>query len=218
MSSLPTDGIVFPRAETEVLPESSVGLSEVRHRFPGGEYLFPPLTTTLVSGSSYALTGPSGSGKSTLLSIIAGWYEPTEGSISRTKVEKIRWVFQNPHGVARRTAIDHVVLPLLGTGMGRADAEVIAGDTLARFGLTEVAKRAFAELSGGEAQRLMLARALVQAPDLLLVDEPTAQLDTTTAASVNQVLSGVAERGSIVVVATHDRETRDVCDARIDLE
>jgi len=200
-----------------VYAEAAVELHEVRHRFASGEYLFPALTTTLLAGTSYALTGPSGSGKSTLLSLIAGWYEPTEGSVRRSGVEKVRWVFQNPHGVARRTAIDHVVLPLLGAGMRRSDAELAAAEALARFGLSGAAGRCFADLSGGEAQRLMLARALVQAPDLLLVDEPTAQLDTTTAASVNRVLAGVAARGSIVVVATHDRDTREACDVRIEL-
>jgi ABC-type lipoprotein export system ATPase subunit len=126
-------------------------------------------------------------------------------------------VLQNPHGVARRTALDHVVLPLLARGLARRDAEARAAEILDRFALAAVADRQFRALSGGEAQRLMLARAVATAADLLLVDEPTAQLDLTTAATVNAVLAGIAQDDAIVVVATHDPHTRDACTRVLDL-
>ena len=85
------------------------------------------------------------------------------------------------------------------------------------FELEYAADRRFSELSGGEAQRLMLARAVCSHPDVLLVDEPTAQLDTRTAASVSEVLGNLAGQGMIVVVATHDPRARDACDRIIDL-
>ena len=85
------------------------------------------------------------------------------------------------------------------------------------FDLEYAADRRFSELSGGEAQRLMLARAVCSHPDVLLVDEPTAQLDTRTAASVSEVLGNLAGQGMIVVVATHDPRARDACDRIIDL-
>ncbi|WP_454158249.1 ATP-binding cassette domain-containing protein [Microbacterium lacticum] len=118
-------------------------------------------------------------------------------------------------GVPRRTALDHVVFPLLCRGMNRRDA---ADDIIGVFALSAVRDRQFRMLSGGEAQRLMLARAVAAAPDLLLVDEPTAQLDHRTAADVNDTLGGVARSGAIVVIATHDPGTRAACTPVIDLE
>lgn len=191
--------------------------SGLGHAFPGTGLLFTGLDLEVVPGEVVALVGPSGSGKSTLLSIVAGWERPTQGQVDRVGVGTTGWVFQNPHGVARRAALDHVVLPLLARGMRRPDAEDLAAEIMARFNLTPVADRPFRALSGGEAQRLMLARAVALAPDLLLVDEPTAQLDLRTAATVNEVLAGIAQDDSIVVVATHDPHTRDACTRVIDL-
>lgn len=85
------------------------------------------------------------------------------------------------------------------------------------FDLEYAADRRFSDLSGGEAQRLMLARAVCSKPDMLLVDEPTAQLDTRTAHSVSHVLNNLSGRGMIVLVATHDPDTRDACDRVLDL-
>ncbi|MCL2736761.1 MAG: ATP-binding cassette domain-containing protein [Propionibacteriaceae bacterium] len=196
---------------------TSVVARGLAHEFPGTRRLFENLDLTLRPGEVVAVVGPSGSGKSTLLSILAGWVEPVEGSVERTGIDHTGWVLQNPHGVPGRTALDHVVLPLLARGRTRRDAEVEAIDLLDRFDLADVADRPFRALSGGEAQRLMLARAVATANDLLLVDEPTAQLDMATAATVNQVLLGVAQADAIVVVATHDPHTRDACTRVIDL-
>jgi len=187
------------------------------HEFPGTRRLFSNLELSLVPGEVVAVVGPSGSGKSTLLSILAGWVKPVEGTVTWSGVESTGWVFQNPHGVPRRTALDHVVLPLLAHGLRRRDAEREAYQIMGRFGLIEVANRAFRSLSGGEAQRLMLARAVGSSYDLLLVDEPTAQLDMATAATVDAVLANIAQDDVIVVVATHDPRTRDACTRVIDL-
>ncbi|WP_448061125.1 ABC transporter ATP-binding protein [Cellulomonas hominis] len=187
------------------------------HEFPGTGRLFAGLDLDLHPGEVVALVGPSGSGKSTLLSIVAGWVAPAEGTVERIGVEHTGWVLQNPHGVPRRSALDHVVLPLLARGLRRAEAEDHALAILDRFALVDVAARPFRALSGGEAQRLMLARAVATACDLLLVDEPTAQLDLGTAASVNAVLAGIAQEDAIVVVATHDPHTRDACTRVVDL-
>ncbi|WP_435298834.1 ABC transporter ATP-binding protein [Timonella sp. A28] len=197
--------------------EHALHLREVGHAFPGHAHLFTHLTDTMKPGEVVALVGPSGSGKSTLLSLIAGWVAPSQGAIERAEINHVGWVFQNPHGVARRFAIDHVVLPLLAQGHTRTKAEEKAHAIMDRFNLDHVAYREFKALSGGEAQRLMLARAVALAPDLLLVDEPTAQLDLATATTVNNVLAGIAQDNSIVVVATHDQHTRDACTRVIDL-
>jgi ABC-type lipoprotein export system ATPase subunit len=201
---------------------TAVNTKEVRgsrlgHRFPGTAPLFTGLDFTMSPGQIVGLCGPSGSGKSTLLSILAGWVKPTEGTVDMIGVRRTGWVFQNPYGVPGRTALDLVCLPLLARGQTRAAAERRAHEVLASFRLERAAGQPFRELSGGEAQRLMLARAVCAAPDLLLVDEPTAQLDVTTAATVNETLGAIAQDGTIVVIATHDPHTRDACTHVIDL-
>jgi ABC-type lipoprotein export system ATPase subunit len=143
--------------------------------------------------------------------------KPTEGQIDRAAVNRVGWVFQNPHGVARRTAVDHVALPFLARGASTDSADSSAQELLKRFGLAEVAQRKFQSLSGGEAQRLMLARGIAASPNLLLIDEPTAQLDPQTAGSVNEAIAECATAEVIVVVATHDPRTRDSCTHVLDL-
>lgn len=198
--------------------EPSVTLQQVGHRFGQRVMLFHDVNVTLQAGHVYALVGPSGSGKSTMLSILAGWTTPTEGEVLRHGVWRVNWVFQNPCGVARRTAIDHVMLPYLAQGVTVECAERRARALLAEFGLERLADRQYRELSGGEAQRLMLARGVACNADLLLVDEPTAQLDIHTADTVNARLGALTRRGTIVVVATHDHRTRDAATDVIDLE
>lgn len=194
-----------------------LGLAGVGHRFPGCPPLFEDLTADLAPGHVYALTGPSGSGKSTLLGIIAGWIPPTSGSIAREGITGIQWVFQSPHGVAGRTALDHVSLPLLARGLSRADADTAAHTLLQDMGIAHLASGAFRHLSGGEGQRLMIARALATNPDLLLLDEPTAALDHRTAQEVVDVVAALAQRDCIVVIATHDPRVQERCTDRLSL-
>lgn len=195
-----------------------VELRNVGHRFACGRWLFRGLTTTLSAGRIYALVGPSGSGKSTLLSLLAGWTRPAEGEVHAGPAMRVSWVFQNPLGVPRRTVVDHVALPLLARGLTPRDAEEEALLLLETFGLSSVAGQPFHSLSGGEGQRLMLARGVATSPDLLLIDEPTAQLDTLTSREVNRAISALSGPGTIVVVATHDDGTRESCTDVIDLQ
>lgn len=196
---------------------STIRMINVGHHFDGQPWLFRGVDFDFTPGRSYALTGPSGSGKSTLLSLLAGWDRPKEGEIIRGPALSAKWVFQNPFGIRSRMARDHVVLPLMAQNRSRNAAEVLADEFLDSVGLGAVASRRFSELSGGEAQRLMLARGLASAPDLLLVDEPTAQLDSRTAQTVNEALASVKKSMTVVVVATHDERTRDACDQSLDL-
>jgi putative ABC transport system ATP-binding protein len=195
----------------------SVSAHELSHSFPGTGVLFTGLSFELHAGDLVAVTGPSGSGKSTLLSLLAKWEKPVAGSVEWSGIESVGWVFQNPHGTPGRSALDHVVLPLLAKGKTRTAAEVEARAIMARFALLSVADRPFSALSGGEAQRLMLARAVAKTPSLLLVDEPTAQLDRSAAHTVNSVLGELALADAIVVVATHDADTRAACPIEYDL-
>ena len=194
-----------------------VALESVGHRFGNAPWLFRNLTYEFRPGNVYALTGPSGSGKSTLLSLLARLVKPSEGDLEFDGIGRICWVFQNPFGSPRRSVLDHVTLPLLAAGESVHMAEAQGYAMLARFALEDLARRPFKDLSGGEAQRLMLARGLASRPSLLLIDEPTAQLDRHTAAQVNSVISATAAPHTIVIVATHDLHTRDECTAHLDL-
>jgi lipoprotein-releasing system ATP-binding protein len=189
----------------------------VGHQFAGTPMLFSGVTARFDLGRVYAVTGPSGSGKSTFLGLLAGWISPTQGRVVRELAGPSSWVFQNPHGVGSRTALDHVCLPLLARGARRVDAERDAMALLSDLGLEHKARTLFQQLSGGEAQRLMLARALAAAPEVLLVDEPTAQLDAVTALEVIGVLQALGGRGCAVVIATHDSRAAQACDDTVDL-
>ncbi|MDR2930213.1 MAG: ATP-binding cassette domain-containing protein [Propionibacteriaceae bacterium] len=190
---------------------------DLGHEFVAGHRLFDHRSFILRTNALYAVTGPSGSGKSTLLSILAGWLTPTLGRVIRRGVDPVRWVFQNPHGVPRRSTLDHVAVGFIAQGYRRAEADRAARDLLERFSLGQAADSPFAALSGGEAQRVMLARGLASNPGLLLVDEPTAQLDRSAADEVNRTLVSLIGSNIIVVVATHDLQTRQACTHVIDL-
>jgi len=182
------------------------------HRFPGQPPLFADLSFDLRPGVLYGLVGPSGSGKSTLLSILSGGLRPSNGNIEAIGVDRIGWIMQNPVGAPRRTAIDQVAVPLLARGLLRREAEPQARDLLDRFGLAHVAAREFRRLSGGEAQRMCLARAAASDYDAILIDEPTAQLDRDTAHTIGDVIREMVSEERIVVLATHDELLRNRCD------
>ena len=184
---------------------------QVSHSFAGQEALLHEVGFAVCGGQTLAVTGPSGCGKSTLLAIVAGWLTPRSGSVDRDEVRSLTWVPQNPYGVPQRSTLDHVLLPMLARGEPRKVAEPLGLATLARFGIDQLADRPFGHLSGGEAQRLMLARAVASQADLILVDEPTAQLDPGAAAAVVGVLNGLAAEGAAVIIATHDPRVVEVC-------
>jgi len=195
-----------------------VALEGVAHEFISGRPLFAPLTETLHGGETIAVIGPSGSGKSTLLAILAGLIRPSEGEVRGSEDLQACWITQNPHGVSGRRALDHVALPFVARGYSRSEANEQADELLSRFALESVAGQPFGTLSGGQAQRLMLARGVAAAPDILLVDEPTAQLDQQTAAEVDSALSSIAQAEILVVVATHSSTTQAACSRTLRLE
>ncbi|TFB59623.1 ATP-binding cassette domain-containing protein [Cryobacterium sp. Sr3] len=194
-----------------------VTVSGLGHWFHYGAPLFQDLNFQLTSGDLIAVLGSSGSGKSTLLAILAGWLKPAEGRVDVSPLSSITWVPQNPFGVPGRTLLDHLVFPLIASGVKRSDAEFQASEALADFGLGGARMREFSQLSGGEAQRLMLARAAIGGAQIVLVDEPTAQLDPLSAQSVIDVLGKMAGEGRVVVVATHDTRVANSCRSTLTL-
>mgnify|MGYP001159286199 CR=1 FL=1 len=187
-----------------------VSVRALGHRF-GDAWLFRDVTFSVPQQGSVAVVGPSGSGKSTLLRILAGTLAPTEGSVEIPPSTRISLVHQTPHGVGPRTVIDHIALPWWARGAdlttGWHEAERIA----ATLGLDGALHRPFSEMSGGEAQRIRLAVAMAEQPDLILADEPTASLDAGNAMSVVASLRRVTDLGATLVVATHDPRVADAC-------
>jgi lipoprotein-releasing system ATP-binding protein len=168
-----------------------------------------------------ALLGPSGSGKSTLLHAAGLLDAPTSGEViingqnteklgdnARTKLrsETVGFVYQFHHLLPEFSAAENVILPQLLAGRARKDAARRADELLARVGLRERAHHRPAELSGGEAQRVAIARALANQPKLLLADEPTGNLDETTAEQVFQLLLTLARgEGVAMLIVTHNQ-------------
>lgn len=165
------------------------------------------------AGDRIALVGPSGGGKSTLLYMLAGLERPTTGLVvwpALRRNERLLpafagFVFQNSNLIAPLTAVENVALPLLITGVSPDHARRAAVDALKRLELADIADRLPEDLSGGQAERVGVARALVSEPSLVLADEPTGQLDGASAARViDQLLAAADHAGAALIVATHD--------------
>jgi len=172
-----------------------------------------PVDCVVEPDARIALVGASGSGKSTLLHLMAGLDEPTAGSISWPGIgdrEALRpgpvaVVFQGPSLLPPLTVEENVALPLVLAGRSNADAHSAAREALDLVDLADVRDKLPEEISGGQAQRAAVARALAGEPRLILADEPTGQLDRDSGAVVIDVLHAAAEQAdAALVVATHD--------------
>lgn len=184
--------------------------------------IFQDLDLDVYAGEIVALVGPSGSGKSSLLHIAGLLEKPTAGEVyiagqncsamddqARTRVRRIGigFVYQFHHLLPEFTALENVMMPQLIAGEARGNAARQAKDLLSRLGLAARAEHRPAELSGGEQQRVAIARAIVNRPLLLVADEPTGNLDPTTAAHVHEeLLHLIREEGLGALVATHNHE------------
>ncbi len=187
---------------------------------------------TLAPRETVAIVGASGSGKSTLLSIIAGLDTPTRGSVrlagqdlfaldedarAELRAQKIGFVFQSFQLMANLTALENVMLPL--ELAGRRDARQAATEMLVRVGLGQRLGHYPKVLSGGEQQRVALARTFVVRPAVMLADEPTGSLDFATGETVMQLMLDLnREQGTTLVLVTHDRGIAQRCDRRITVE
>lgn len=185
----------------------------------GAEELFGGLTHEFEPGSVTALTGPSGRGKSTLLYIIGLMLTPSRGRVeldgqsvssisdaarARVRAARLGFVFQDSALDPTRTVLDSVAEPALYAGSGRGAARVRARALLEQMGVAERADHRPGEISGGQAQRVAVCRALVNDPSVVLADEPSGNLDRDNAVIVLDALREATGQGRTVVIATHD--------------
>ena len=188
-------------------------------------------TITVRQGEILAVMGPSGSGKSTLLHCLAGILAPDEGEVwfggqrldtlgedrrSKLRRDRFGFVFQSGQLVPELTAEENVALPLLLGGTRRRPALAGARPWFGRLGLDGLERRRSGELSGGQAQRVALARGLVGGPEILFADEPTGSLDSVSGELVMSLLSTAArEQGTTVILVTHDARVAAYADREV---
>jgi putative ABC transport system ATP-binding protein len=186
----------------------------------------------IAAGESVAVVGASGAGKSTLLALLAGLDAPTSGKIwlagtdlsaldedgrARLRAQRVGFVFQAFHLVPALTALENVMLPL--ELAGRTDARNAALAALERVGLAKRKGHYPRQLSGGEQQRIALARAFVTSPAVLFADEPTGNLDTATGARVGALLFELnAHSQTTLVLVTHERDLASRCQRTLQME
>ena len=172
-------------------------------------------------GEYAAIIGPSGSGKSTLMHIMGCLDTPTSGKViiegsdtsemddnelARIRREKIGFVFQAYNLIPGLTAIENVALPMRFNGIGRGDAQRRAKELLMKVGLGDRMEHKPSELSGGEQQRVAIARSLVNDPDVIMGDEPTGNMDSKTSEEIMDVIGDLHKKtGKTVIIVTHDR-------------
>jgi putative ABC transport system ATP-binding protein len=192
-----------------------------KHYTSGGETVeaLRGISLAIEPGEFIAIMGQSGSGKSTLLSILGGVNHPTEGFVEMAGVrlydlpgEKLAdfraghlgFVFQWFHLIPYLTALENVMLPLAIARMKRSDKRTAAGEALARVGLADKGERLPNQLSGGEQERVAIARAIVSRPPVILADEPTGNLDSRTGKEIMCMINALNAEGMTIVMVTHN--------------
>lgn len=195
-----------------------ISFNQVYKRYPNGHDVLKAVSFTLDAGSINLITGHSGAGKTTLLKLIAAIERPTAGSVvvngqdTRTLNDKgiaalrcsLGFVFQDQKLLFDRTVFDNVLLPLQISGFDPAAASSRVRAALDKAGLLDKEKALPASLSGGEQQRLCIARAVVNRPSVLIADEPTSHLDDDYARQIIHMFRSFQQVGITVLIATHD--------------
>jgi ABC-type lipoprotein export system ATPase subunit len=206
-------------------------LTAITFSYPHSNRVLDGVDLTVHKGESVAIVGPSGSGKSTLLAVLGLLQRPRTGVVAiagtavpsnerarrALRANAISWVFQTVNVLPRRTAADNVALGLLGRGTRRGATTEPVQAALDLVGIGDKARRRVHELSGGELQRVGVARALVRSPELVIADEPTGQLDhASSIVTIDALLRG-AQLGAGIIVATHDVAVAARCDRTLRL-
>ena len=210
----------------------TLSLTDITKDFGGGPVL-AGISLDIAPGELVAVMGPSGSGKSTLLHCMSGVLTPTHGSVrygeeelsalgdaprSRTRLRNFGFVFQDGQLLPELCNVDNVALPGMLNGMGRHAARKRAMELLDQLGLGDLADRRPAQVSGGQAQRVTIARALVANPGVVFADEPTGALDQSTGHEVMQMLTTIVRQsGASLVMVTHDPKVADWMQRRVEI-
>lgn len=196
-------------------------------------YFLPKVTIAVLKGIDLevmerefvAIMGPSGSGKSTLLNIIGCLDRPTEGKylfmgidinnktdneLAEIRNKKIGFVFQSFNLLPRLQAWKNVEMPLIYSGIGQKERKEKAFEMLKRVGLLDRAEHKPSELSGGEQQRIAIARALINNPSVILADEPTGNLDSRSGKEIMEIFKSLNEEGVTIIMVTHEMDIASV--------
>jgi putative ABC transport system ATP-binding protein len=200
--------------------DALIQLREVTKRYAAGsDPAVDDVSLQVAAGEAVAVMGPSGSGKSTLLNLVAGLDKPSSGTITvagqridalgetRTAIYRrtqVGIIFQFFNLLDDLTVADNVLLPALLAGTSRPKARARAGRLLAQLGIERYRDTFPARLSGGERQRVAIARALINSPAVLLADEPTGAVDTTTGEEIGRLLMALNASGQTLIVVTHN--------------
>jgi len=210
-------------------PAPIIELDDVTKVYPGGHLALERVSLTVGRGDFVFLVGPTGCGKSTLIKLLIRELDPTEGEVriagrsigtlSEKKIPLLRrnigTVFQDFKLLPNRTVYDNVAYALQVIGAGRAEIREKVPETLRLVGLSTKVHSYPDQLSGGEQQRVSVARAFVNPPPLLLADEPSGNIDPVTSIGIMQLLYRINRTGTTVLVVTHDREMVDKMRRRV---
>ena len=217
-------------------PPPLLSVTDLHKSYGRGSARFDALrgvTLDIHRGESIAIVGKSGSGKSTLMHLLALMDAPTRGTVrldgvdatalrgrrlNRTRNQTFGFVFQQFFLTPSASVFDNVVLPLKIAGVGRAERARRGKAALAELDMADKARNKATALSGGQKQRAVIARALVNDPQVIFADEPTGNLDTATGAVVEDILFRLhREHGITLIVVTHDEELAARCDRRVQI-
>ena len=202
--------------------EKMISVQEMKKTYIMGTeqvHALKSITCNILKNEYVALMGPSGSGKSTLMNLLGCLDTPTSGTyllngihvsqmadseLAAVRNREIGFVFQTFNLLPRLTALDNVALPLVYSGMSKANRIERASHVLDIVGLGDRMTHKPNELSGGQRQRVAIARALVNDPAIILADEPTGNLDTKTSIEIMQIFESIQDKGNTVIIVTHE--------------
>ena len=213
-----------------------IDIEELNKSYPIGNsslHVLKGIDLKINEGELVAIMGSSGSGKSTLLNIIGMLDNYDSGSykldnvpikdLDETKAAKYRnkflgFVFQSFNLINYKTALENIALPLYYQGISRNERQKVAQEYLRKVGLADWAEHLPSELSGGQKQRIAIARALASQPKVLLADEPTGALDSTTSEEVMDLIKQINNEGKTILVVTHEQDIANMCKRIITLK
>lgn len=199
---------------------------------PVETHVLKGIDLNVAAGEFLAIMGKSGAGKSTLMYQMSLLDEPTSGTITvdgsdvlalsnkaktRFRLEKLGYVFQDYALMPELTAAENIMVPLLMKGMSTDEAKAKASEALGEVGLAGKENNRPSQLSGGEQQRVSIARAIAEDPKILFADEPTANLDTASGEHIIEVLRDLNKKGQTIVMVTHEKEYTLYCDRIVHL-